>query len=118
MSCIRQQGFSLLETLVAVMIVAIALDAILEGLGTIVKTHTALKIQALAQQVAWQQFVFVRSGLETDQVKTVEQCQQSWRVVTTFTDTGFPNTHQVSITVQPSEILEGRKVLLSGLVIR
>lgn len=114
-----QRGFSLLETLIAVMVVAIALAAMLHGMGVIVQTQTALNEQARAQQVAWQQWLAVRSlGSSEEKEKiTVTQANQDWAVFTTFSDTGFPDTRQVSIRVQPSDDKQARSVQLSALVV-
>lgn len=113
----KQRGFSLLETLIAVMVVAIALAAMLHGMGVIVQTQTALNEQARAQQVAWQQWLAVRSLGSSEEKITVTQANQDWAVFTTFSDTGFPDTRQVSIRVQPSDDKQARSVQLSALVV-
>jgi general secretion pathway protein I len=113
----KQQGFSLIETLIAVIIVAIALDAMLHGMGVMVQTQTALNEQARAQQVVWQQWLAVRMTGTSEEKTTVTQANQDWSVLTQFSDTGFPDTRQVVIRVQPAEDKQARSVQLSALVV-
>jgi prepilin-type N-terminal cleavage/methylation domain-containing protein len=113
----KQQGFSLLETLIAVLVVSIALAAMLHGMGVIVQTQTALNEQARAQQVVWQQWLAVRMSGSTEEKTIVTQANQDWTVITKLGDTGYPDTHQVTIRVQPADDKQARSVQLSALVV-
>lgn len=118
MSCAKQQGFSLIEVLIAVVVVSIALLALMEGMGAIIQTQSQLRLQAQAQQVAWQQWQSLRVGIASkDEVIKVIHAERDWQVKTTFTDTDFPGTRQVVIQVLPSDDLKSRAQLLSALVV-
>lgn len=116
--CKQQKGFSLLETLIAVFVVAIALDAMLHAMGVIVQTQTALNEQARGQQVAWQQWLAVRSVTTSEEKIIVTHNHHDWSVWTTWQDTDFPDTRQVTIRVQPAEDKQARFVQLSALVVQ
>lgn len=114
----QESGFSLIEVLIALMVVAIALLALMEGMGAIIHTQSQLRQQAQAQQVAWQQWQSLRLGVGYKNEKlTVVHGEQNWQVTTEFTDTDFPGTRQVTIRVLPSDDLKGRALLLSALVV-
>lgn len=114
----QQHGFSLIEVLIALVIVSIALLALIEGMSGIIFTQTQLRLQAQAQQVAWQQWQALRAGTPgANQDKTVSHAGQSWLVKTTFSDSGTPNTTQVSIRVQPADPPSSKTLLLSVLVV-
>ncbi|MBD3768225.1 MAG: prepilin-type N-terminal cleavage/methylation domain-containing protein [Gammaproteobacteria bacterium] len=114
----QESGFSLIEVLIALIVVAIALLALMEGMGAIIHTQSQLRQQAQAQQVAWQQWQSLRLGGGYKNEKlTVVHGEQSWQVTSEFTDTDFPGTRQVTIRVLPSDDLTGRALLLSALVV-
>jgi general secretion pathway protein I len=118
MNCAKQQGFSLIEVLIAVVVVSIALLALMEGMGAIIQTQSQLRLQAQAQQVAWQQWQSLRVGFASkNEVIKVSHAQLDWQVKTTFTDTDFPGTRQVVIQVLPSDDLKARAQRLSALVV-
>lgn len=118
MKCAKQQGFSLIEVLIAVVVVSIALLALMEGMGGIIQTQSQLRLQAQAQQVAWQQWQSLRGGIASkDEVIKVTHAERDWQVKTTFTDTDFPGTRQVAIQVLPSDDLQARAQRLSALVV-
>lgn len=114
----KAKGFSLIEVLIALIVVSIALLALMEGMGAIIHTQSQLRQQAQAQQVAWQQWQSLRLGVAFKNEKlTVEHGERSWQVSTEFTDTDFPGTRQVTIRVLPSDDLKARALVLSALVV-
>jgi len=113
----KQQGFSLLEVLVALVVVSIALAAMLQGFGVVVQTQTALKEQALLQQVAWQQWAGLRVGGQTEDTITVQQFGRDWHVRHVKSSTDFPGTQQVLITVQDATDKQSRIMQLSALLV-
>ena len=113
----KQKGFSLLEVLIALVVVSIALAAMLQGFGVVVQTQLALKEQAVMQQVAWQQWAGLRLGAQTEDKITVQQFGRDWLVTNVKTSTDFPGTQQVVITVQDASDKEARKMQLSALLV-
>jgi prepilin-type N-terminal cleavage/methylation domain-containing protein len=114
---LSQRGFSLIEVIIAVMVIAIALAAMLEGFGAVVQTQTQLTQQALMQQVAWQQWQALTAGAALEASQVVTHAQQDWRVKTSVETQGLLETKQVTIQVQAVNDNKGRLFQLSGLLV-
>lgn len=97
----QERGIILLEVMIALLVAAIALWALLQGLSQTVQTQSQLNLQAMAQQVAWQHWVALSQETHPEQgTQTVSQLGQTWHIETQLTPTAYANTQQVRIRVQ------------------
>ncbi len=99
----KQQGLSLVEVLVALVVVAVALGAALQTVGTAASTETRLREQLFARWVASNQLAnlriegqFPRVGSTTGQS---EMASVKWDWKQTTTATPSENIRQVEVIV-------------------
>lgn len=109
-----QRGFALLETVLAVMVVAIALAALVHGMSVLIQTQTVLRDQAQALQVGWQQWQALRQGMVLEDRLTVTQAGRDWQVITRRQASDFPGVAQLVIEVSAADAAGGR-ARLAGL---
>lgn len=99
-----QHGFTFLEVLTALTIVAIALTATLSAMSTATDNSGRLRDKTFAHWVAENRLNEIRIGnlypaLESDASDTVEMGNTEWRWEQTITATDDPNLRRVRIRV-------------------
>ena len=102
-----QRGFTLIEVLVALVIVALGMSALLETLGSAADTATWLRDKTFAEWIAFNQLTTLRlSGtLPTDGTTDgeLDYAGRHWRWRQVITDLGFPGLFRIDVKVEPAE---------------
>lgn len=114
-----QQGLSLFEVIIALVMVSIALTGMLDGMGAIIQTRSYLSHHTLAQEVAWQSWMASRAGGVVDSRWLEEKqnyAEHSWQVHQQVEATNFPRTQSLTISVTPLPEKEST-IKLSALVV-
>ena len=107
----RHSGFTLIEVLVALAIVAIGMAAVLEALTSSANTAVYLQDKTFAEWVALNRLETVRlsttvPGAGTSSDKT-DYAGRSWEWQQKVTDIGVPDIRQVEIDVRPADSKAG-----------
>jgi general secretion pathway protein I len=104
-------GFTLIEVLVALAIVAIGMAAVLEALTSSANTTLYLQEKTLAQWVALNRIETVRlsgttpaAGTSND---TLDYAGRSWEWREKVTDTRIPGMRQIVVDVRPADSKAG-----------
>jgi general secretion pathway protein I len=102
------RGFTLIEVLVALVIVALGMSALLESLGSAADTSNWLRDKTFAQWIAFNQLETLRlSGtLPTDGTTDgeLDYAGRHWRWRQTVADFGyFPGLFRVDVKVEPAD---------------
>ncbi len=106
----RARGFTLLEIMVALVVVSLALGAVIQTVGGFTRTQAALRDQVFAQWVARNQLASVqvmgnwpRLGQQKGEVDFPEDASgrrsRSWRWVMQVTQTGEQDMRRLDIEV-------------------
>jgi general secretion pathway protein I len=101
------RGFTLIEVLVALVIVALGMSALLESLGSAADTATWLRDKTFAQWIAFNQLATLRvsGALPTDGTTDgeLDYAGRHWRWRQIVTDLGFPGVFLVDVKVEPAD---------------
>jgi general secretion pathway protein I len=102
------RGFTLIEVLVALVIVALGMSALLESLGSAADTSTWLRDKTFAQWIAFNQLETVRlSGALPSSGTTdgeLDYAGRHWRWRQIVTDLGlFPGLFRIDVKVEPAD---------------
>jgi general secretion pathway protein I len=107
-----EAGFSLIEALVALLIMAIGAAGLVRASEAHVDSIRGLELRSAAQWVA--ENAIVEAGLPGMQpAGQVEMLGRTWEVATTSTPTSDPDLRSITVTVKPHG-LAGPTVSLSG----
>ena len=103
----RQRGFTLIEVLVALVVVALGMAALMETMGSAADTATYLRDRSFAQWIGFNQLTLLRlsgqlpaSG-QTDGELDFGGRHWRWRQVITAMD--FPGVMRIDVMVQPAD---------------
>lgn len=112
----QQDGFSLIETLVALAVLAVSATAILGATETHTRTIAAVSDRLLAQWVAQNSMVSLRVAQEVPQVQ--QMGRTDWRVSLDRTATGDPDLIRADISVSSAAAPDTVLARLTGFVAR
>ena len=103
----RQGGFTLIEVLVALVIVALGMSALLETLGSAADTSTWLRDKTFAQWIALNQLEQTRlSGSAPSAVTSdgeLDYAGHHWRWRQEVTSPGFPGVFQIDVRAEHAD---------------
>lgn len=109
----KQRGFTLVEVLVAVTVLAVGAVILSSSLGGAASSYSWLEERMSAYMVASDKLVEMQvfqqwpsTGTETE---TVERADINWFVETRVSDGPLPNTRRVDIEVGPATDMGGKK---------
>lgn len=105
----REQGFTLIEVMVALAILAVVAVAASRASSAYLNSVDVLKTRTLAQFVAQNAAADLQIQdiwLTSNRVQTANEQGRDWQVTTTLADTLSPALKQVNISVAP--IIEGQ----------
>ena len=105
----REQGFTLIEVMVALAILAVVAVAASRASSAYLNSVDVLKTRTLAHFVAQNAAADLRiqdTWLTSNRVQTINEQGRDWQVTTTLADTLSPALKQVNITVAP--IIDGQ----------
>ena len=97
----RQAGFTLIEVMVALMVIAIALTALSKSLGQFVFQQGGLEQRVVASWVAQNRIVALQAGQIDSQEKnqTVTMLKAPWRSEVAFEPTLVPRVKKMQMSV-------------------
>ncbi len=102
-----QRGFTLIEVLVALVIVALGMSALLQTLGSAADTATWLRDKTFAEWIGFNQLATLRlSGtLPTEGTSDgeLDYAGRHWRWRRVVTAMGFPGLFRIEILVEPAD---------------
>lgn len=118
-SASRQAGFSLMEVLVALAVLAIAMAALVESAGSFTSNQAYLENKTLAHWVALDQLTLLRVAEGTQALGTLDGEQEMagrvWNWVAKLSSTPNPMIMKAEVTVRQQED-EKVYALLTGYV--
>ncbi|WP_299044389.1 type II secretion system minor pseudopilin GspI [uncultured Tateyamaria sp.] len=97
MKRLEQSGFSLIETLVAMAVLAVSATAILSATETHTHTVSAVTERTLARWIAQNSLVVLEQGRQAE--ATVQMGRGEWQVRVARSDTVDPDLQRVDIAV-------------------
>lgn len=97
----KQTGFTLIEVMIALVVVSVALGALSQTLGRYLFNQAGLKERVVASWVAQNRLIEIQSGLmqTTDQSKTVPMLNNDWQVSLKTQPTMIPGLNRADLTV-------------------
>ena len=118
----NQYGFTLIEVMVALTIIAIALGALLNTSGTQASSASYLKQKTLAHWVAANELTQIRISKEFpdigDERGSTEMANKEWYWIRTTKKTADDNARQVSFTMYADDEYEKNLTSLIGYITR
>jgi general secretion pathway protein I len=103
----RQGGFTLIEVLVALVIVALGMSALLETLGSAADTSTWLRDKTFAQWIAFNQLEQTRLSGSAPAAGTsdgeLDYAGRHWRWRQEISDAGFPGIVRIDVRVEHAD---------------
>lgn len=114
----KQQGFTLIEVMVALTIIAISLGALLNTSGTQAYSATYLKQKTLAHWVAVNELTQIRISKDFpdvgDKKGSTEMADNEWFWIRTTKKTEDENARQITFTLYESKGYEKNITTLTG----
>jgi general secretion pathway protein I len=106
-----QRGFTLIEVLVALAVVAIGMSAVLESVGSSADAAVYLRDKTFAEWIALNQLAQTRLAAQPPAMGTsdgkVDYAGRSWRWRQEVSDGGFPGILRIDVTVQQADTPAG-----------
>ena len=103
----RQRGFTLIEVLVALVIVALGMSALLETLGSAADTSTWLRDKTFAQWIGFNQLEQTRLSGSAPSAGTsdgeLDYAGRHWRWRQEVSDAGFPGVFRIDVKVEHAD---------------
>lgn len=95
-------GFTLIEVMVALAIIAIALSAVSRGLGVTVSNQSHLESRVVATWVAENTIaqLQISAGNNSESTQTVEMLNRKWLVTSKTEATFLPEIYRLSVEVK------------------
>jgi general secretion pathway protein I len=126
MSARRHRGFTLIEVLVALVIVAVGMAALMGALSSSARTVTYMQDKTFAEWVALNKIATMRVGLQQGQIPPVgttngdvDFANRSWHWRQDVVASQVPGINRIDVKVRPKEIKGGDDdswyVTMSGL---
>ncbi|HRF87862.1 MAG TPA: type II secretion system minor pseudopilin GspI [Pseudomonadales bacterium] len=116
----NQNGFTLIEIMVALVIFAVLSITLLTRLGGDIRSQQLLEEKTLASVVAENVLSELRIKKDWSSVyaskSTVEMAGKKWDVSTTVNETGIENLRQVDVRVVDTKNKKGGNYLLTGFI--
>jgi general secretion pathway protein I len=101
------RGFTLIEVLVALVIVALGMSALLGTLGSAADTATYLRDKSFAQWIGFNQLATLRLSGNVPSAGTtdgeLDYAGRHWRWRQVLTDMGFPGMFRIDVMVEPAD---------------
>jgi len=102
-----QGGFTLIEVLVALVIVALGMSALMESLGSAADTSTWLRDKTFAQWIGFNQLELTRLNGSLPAAGTtdgeLDYAGRHWRWRQEVTNMGFPGVFRIDVKVEPAD---------------
>lgn len=112
--CLRSGGFTLIEVLVALVIVAVGMSALMGALSSSAKTVSYMQDKTFAEWVALNQIANVRIILQKGQIpatgKTngdIDFANRKWHWQQEVIDSQVPGIRRIDVKVRPKDIQAG-----------
>ncbi len=109
----RARGFTLIEVLAALAIIAIGMSAVLSALGSSASTAGYLRDKTLAQWIALNQIAQTRLSGEVPMPGTtdgkLDYAGRSWHWSQVVTDGEVPGIYRIEVSVQEADTPQGDK---------
>ncbi len=106
-----QRGFTLIEVLVALAIVAIGMAAVLESVGSSADSAVYLRDKSFAEWIALNQLAQTRLGTQAPTIGStdgeLDYAGRHWRWRQDVVDGGFPGILRIDISVQQADTPKG-----------
>ncbi|HRG49456.1 MAG: type II secretion system minor pseudopilin GspI [Cellvibrionales bacterium] len=116
----NQNGFTLIEIMVALVIFAVLSITLLTRLGGDIRSQQLLEEKTLASVVAENVLSELRIKKDWSSVyaskSTVEMAGKKWDVSTTVNETGIENLRQVDVRVVDTKNKKGGSYFLTGFI--
>lgn len=107
MSSARSRGFTLVEVLVALTVVAIGLTALMVAVSSTARTSGYLRDKTIAQWIALNRLTQVRLTVnrlgDTGDTGELDFANRKWHYDTRYFDTTFPTMKRVVVRVYPGD---------------
>jgi general secretion pathway protein I len=109
---VRARGFTLIEVLVALAVVAIGMSAVLSSVSSSARTVSYMRDKTFAQWIALNQLAQVRlQNQAPSQGKSdgeLDYAGRHWHWQQTVSDMGFPGIERIDIQVQLTDTPQGK----------
>ncbi len=115
-----QRGFTLIEVLVALAVVAIGMGAVLEAVSSSADSAVYLRDKTFAEWIALNQLAQTRLNPQPPATGTsdgeLDYAGRHWRWHQEVSDAGFPGVLRIDVTVQQADTPQGEKAPWIGSV--
>jgi len=112
--CWRRSGFTLIEVLVALVIVAVGMSALMGALSSSAKTVTYMQDKTFAEWVALNQIAGVRIALQKGTIPAtgnttgdIDLANRTWHWRQEVIDSQVPGIRRIDVKVRPKDIKAG-----------